>query len=289
MTQGMVCHETYRAADGRWLAPDEVRRTAEGAVDAATGVPVAVGRSIKMSKSKRNVVDPEGIIEAYGADTARLFMLSDSPPDRDLEWTDAGVEGAWRFVNRLWRMVGDAAERLPPPDAPLVSGFDADDAGRCFYREIERTIARVTDDLDKFAFNRAVARIRELANLVADFDRDDPTGHWLRRRALETLVRLIGPMTPHLAEELWRVLGHRGLLTDAPWPAADPAALTEDRVTVAVQVNGKLRGTLDIATDTSDEDACRAALALPQVARTLAGRAPRKVVVVPRRIVNVVV
>ncbi|MBK8208709.1 MAG: leucine--tRNA ligase [Rhodospirillales bacterium] len=285
MTQGMVCHETYRAEDGRWLSPDDVVREGDRWTEHQSGRPVVVGRSEKMSKSKKNVVDPEGIIEAYGADTARLFMLSDSPPERDLEWTDAGVEGAWRFVNRLWRMVETAVE-----DAPAEAGDASDGAAvAALHRDVHTTISRVTEDLDKFGFNRAVARIRELTNSVADLTGETPPIREARRKALGIIVQLIGPLMPHLAEELWQRLGHNRLLALEPWPIADPALLVKDRVTLGVQVNGKLRGTLEFAMNADEAQIRSAALALPKVAEAIGGRALRKVIVVPNRIVNVVV
>ncbi|MBL8667123.1 MAG: leucine--tRNA ligase [Rhodospirillales bacterium] len=285
MTQGMVCHETYRSADGRWLSPDEIARTADGIVEQATGAAAIAGRSEKMSKSKKNVVDPEGIIGRYGADTARLFMLSDSPPERDLEWTDAGIDGAWRFVNRLWRMVEAA---VVEPAAEGGTG-KKDPRRERLRRETHRTIARVTEDLEKFGFNRAVARIRELTNAVAELSGGAAAERAARRDALTVIVRLIGPLMPHLAEELWQRLGHDDLLAAQPWPQADPALLVEDRVKVGVQVNGKLRGTLELARDAGEDDVRAAALALPKVMDAIAGKTPRSVIVVPNRIVNVVI
>lgn len=291
-TQGMVCHETYKDEHGKWLFPDDIVKTGDGAAShAKTGAPVCIGRSESMSKSKRNVVDPETIIATYGADTARLFMMSDSPPDRDLEWTEAGIEGAWRYVNRLWRIIAD--NRLPlaaPGDGELGGDHhEPTDAAVALLRETHRAIARVTDDLDKFGFNRAVARLRELTNAIADFEGDDAAAARARRQAFEVLVKLVGPFMPHIAEALWQRLGHDDLLVDQPWPEAEPAFLVEDTVTLGVQVNGKLRGTISLAAD-ADESASRAAaLALPGVATVLNGRAPRKVIVVPNRIVNVVV
>jgi len=287
MTQGMVCHETYRDADGAWLSPDEVTRGGDGPPIGPDGRAVTAGRSEKMSKSKKNVVDPEGIIEAFGADTARLFMLSDSPPERDLEWTDAGIEGAWRYINRLWRMVDEPEHEVAPVGAPMPATLGT--ADRETLAEVHRTIDRVTDDLQKFGFNRAIARIRECSNRVAAHPAGDAGTAWVRRFALETITRLIGPMMPHLAEELWQRLGHGDLLAEQPWPIADPAMLTDDRITVGVQVNGKLRGTLDLARDSADEDVRAAALALPKVVLAMNGRVPRSVVVVRNRIVNVVV
>ncbi len=288
LTQGMVCHQTYRDADGNWLFPEEVRRTDEGAyVHAKTGAPVTVGRSEKMSKSRRNVVDPEAIIDAYGADTARLFMLSDSPPERDLEWTDAGVEGAWRYLNRLWRMVTEPAAPLAASGAPEPATMG--EAARAARRAIHKTIAATTDDLERFRFNRAVARIRELSNTLAALSADEDGAGWVLREGLEALVRLIGPMTPHIAEELWRRLGHETLLADTPWPEADPALVADDQVTIAVQVNGKLRATIALPRDADRETAERAALENAGVRRAVGDKPVRRVIVVPNRIVNVVV
>ena len=291
-TQGMVCHETYKDAQGGWLFPTQVRHDADGrAVHAETGESVTVGRSEKMSKSKRNVLDPETIIGTYGADTARFFMLSDTPPDRDLEWTEAGIEGAWRFVNRVWRMIVDGGAVVAPVDAPPPDGFDpaGGTPAAMTYRAVHKSIAAVTEDLEKFGFNRAVARVRELANALADLTGDDPATAWVRRQGFEALVRLFGPMMPHLGEELWRRLGRDTLLAHTPWPEADAALVQDDVVTLGVQVNGKLRGTLDMAKDSAETDVRTAALALPSVAKVLGDGAPRRVIVVPNRIVNVVV
>ena len=286
-TQGMVCHETYRDPDGAWLSPEQIERGPDGAPVTADGRPVTVGGSEKMSKSKNNTVDPARIIETYGADTARWFMISDSPPDRDLGWTEAGVEGAYRFVQRVWRQVTEAAETLPPPGAPIQEGA-ADTALR---RTAHKTVQAVTEDIERFRFNRAVARIYELSNAISGAaangtnDETDPA----LRECLEILVRLIGPMMPHLGEELWQRLGHDGMLVDQPWPEADPSLTIKDSVTLAVQVNGKKRATIALPRDAAEDAVERAALAEPGVQRALAGKAPRKIIVVKNRIVNVVV
>jgi leucyl-tRNA synthetase len=285
-TQGMVCHETYRDADGNWLFPDEVRRDESGARD-GKGRPVTVGRIEKMSKSKKNVVGLEAIVDAFGADTARLYLLSDSPPERDLEWTDAGIEGAWRYVNRLWRLASDPPAPLPPPGAAMAN--DLAPALDALRRAVHRTIATVTEDLDTFRFNRAVAHIRELTNEIEALDATDAAAGPVLRAAIETAVLLLGPMMPHLAEELWHELGHERLLADEAWPEADPELARAERVTLAVQVNGKLRGTVELPRDANEDEAKDAALALPGVLRALEGRPPRKTIVVPNRIVNVVV
>ncbi len=280
-TQGMVCHETYRAEDGTWLEPGAVTKSGELATH--NGKPVTVGRSEKMSKSKKNTVDPQVILDTYGADAARLFVLSDSPPDRDLEWTDAGIEGAWRYLNRLWRLAAAAAE-IPPGPLPKLLGPAPDAA----LRQIHRTVAAVSDDLEKFRFNSAVARVRELTNALADLDRNAPDGAAVYRLGIEVAARLINPLTPHIAEEIWQALGHRTNLTGTPWPDYDPALLENNTVTLAVQVNGKLRGTI-IVDKAAGNAACEAAaLGLAAVQKQLDGKAPRKVIIVPGKIVNVV-
>ena len=295
LTQGMVCHETYRDENGKWLYPDEVEITGDKSARALEGAqggsPVTVGRSEKMSKSRKNVVDPESIIETYGADTARLFMLSDSPPDRDLDWTEAGIEGAWRYLNRLWRMVNQAP--ASPGTSLAAIGVTRTDAlgehPQAVLKIIHRTIVAVSDDLDKFHFNRAVARIRELTNELEDLSPEEEGADWVMRQGLETTVCLIGPMMPHLAEELWHSLGYKTLLADTPWPEAEADQLVEKNVTVAVQVNGKLRGTLDLPKDSDDQTAETGALALENVSAAIAGKPIRKVIIVPNRIINVVV
>jgi len=286
-TQGMVCHETYRAADGTWLLPEEIERIDGGkVVRLSDKSPVEVGRSEKMSKSKKNVVDPDQIIHDFGADTARWFMLSDSPPERDLEWTEAGVTGAWRFQQRLHRIANEAMTKLPAADAARPEAFSV--AATALRRAAHKTIAGLSADIEAFHFNKAVARLYELANTIGGFEATDETCPWALREALEIFVRLIGPMTPHLAEELWVALGHTTLLADSGWPVAEEALLVDDTLTIAVQLNGKLRGTVQLAKDAAKDVAEEAALALPEIARALDGQTPKRVIVVPNRIVNVV-
>jgi leucyl-tRNA synthetase len=287
-TQGMVTHESYRSApgpNGAWLYPDEVIRQPDGgAMHRDTGEPVVIGRVEAMSKSKRNTVDPEAIIGRYGADTARWFILSDNPPDRDMEWTEAGVAGAFRFTQRVFRLV----ENLDDAAAPGSS-----DTALALRRVTHRTIAAVSDALDGFAFNVAVARLHELANGIAEAERasDEPGLGAARREAVETLARLIAPMMPHLAEEVYHRMhpSSATLVADLPWPEADPDLLAADTVTIAVQVMGRLRGTISAPPDAPAAAVIASAEAEPNVARALAGKRVVKRIHVPNRIVNFVV
>jgi leucyl-tRNA synthetase len=282
-TQGMVCHETYKGHNGQWLAVDEIEKRDGKAYLTGTDVEVTVGRSEAMSKSKKNGIAPETIIDLYGADTIRWFMLSDTPPERDIEWSNEGAEGCHRFVQRVWRLLSEA-DRLPPPGTPVVDRVDG--IALELRRAVHLAIAAVTDDLDNLRFNRAVAQIYTLANALGSAESSIPGA--VKREGLETMVLLIGPMMPHLAESCWRALGHEGLLVDQPWPKADPELVRSDTVTIAVQVNGKLRGTIEIARGAEKHVAESAALALDPVARTLEGKPPKRVIVVPDRIVNIV-
>jgi leucyl-tRNA synthetase len=262
-TQGMVTHRTYQDAAGKWLLPEEV----EDAL--ARGDTVVSGRVEKMSKSKRNTVDPEPIVEQYGADAVRWFMLSDSPPERDLEWSESGIEGAWRFIQRLWRILS-SAQTGEGEDKPLD-------------RVLHQTIAAVSANIEALAFNKAIANIYALANAI---EKAQPSAS--RRAAVEILLRLAAPMVPHIAEEAWAAAGCKGMIADAPWPKADPALLVEDEVTIAIQVNGKLRDTVTAARGAAKEQLEAMAVANASVQRILAGAAPRKVIVVPDRLVNIV-
>jgi leucyl-tRNA synthetase len=281
-----VCHQTYQNAEGEWLFPEEVSSDAAGRLTDEEGRPVLAGRLEKMSKSKKNVVGLDTIVDTYGADTARLYLLSDSPPERDLEWTDTGIEGIWRYVNRLWRMVSEPSVALAPVGAAVPATLAPPLA--TLRRATHKTIAAVTDDIDKFRFNRAVARIRELSNALEGIAAEAPDAGAVLREGLEIVTRLLGPMMPHLAEEMWRHLGHDEMLADVPWPVADAELARDEQVTIAVQVNGKLRATLDFPRDAAANEVEEAALALPQITRLLDGKVPRKVVVVPNRIVSVV-
>ena len=284
-TQGMLCHETYRdGPNGPWLSPEEIEKRDGKAFRKGTNEEVTIGPSEKMSKSKKNVIAPEAIIDVFGADTVRWFMLSDTPPERDIEWTDEGAEGCWRFVQRIHRLVSEAGSLPLPGTAPNASGSDASLELR---RSTHRAIEAVTEDLDALRFNRAVARIYELANAISGAPADAAPS--VRREALEAIVLLIGPMMPHLAESCWEMLGHTTMMVDTAWPKADPKLTAFDTVNYAVQVNGKLRAVRQFARGTDSEAVKGTALGLDEVKRALDGKTPKRIIVVPDRIVNIVV
>ncbi|HYW16024.1 MAG TPA: leucine--tRNA ligase [Allosphingosinicella sp.] len=270
-TQGMVTHVTFQDSEGKWLTPEE----AEGHAG-----PVTRGRVEKMSKSKRNTVDPEPIVDQYGADAVRWFMLSDSPPERDLEWSEAGIQGSWRFVQRIWRL---AAEEAGRGSSTWLGGGGGGGGDMALERKVHRTIAAVGANIEALAFNKAVANLYELTNAL-----EKAPASPSRSRAVETLIRLAAPMVPHLAEEAWAAMGREGAIALAQWPVADPDLLVEEEVTIAVQVNGKLRDTLTAPKGSAKEALEEMALASEKVIRALEGKAPRKVIVVPDRLVNVV-
>jgi leucyl-tRNA synthetase len=294
-TQGMVVHETYRDGSGAWLSPAEVRVEADAAARRAfakaDGAPVEIGGIEKMSKSRRNTVDPDDIIQSFGADTARWFMLSDSPPERDVIWTEEGVQGAARLVQRLWRLVGELKNGASGADG---GGAEASEAARRVRKAAHSALIKVGDDVERLRFNRCVAHVYELTNALTDALDEVESGDIpadLRaafREAADILVQLFAPMMPHLAEECWADLGHTSLVAEAPWPAADRTLVSENMLSLPVQVNGRKRADLVIERDADQATIEAATLALDSVQRALAGKAPKKIIVVPQRIVNVV-
>ena len=267
-TQGMVTHQTFQDADGKWLSPEQVKRSGDNWTIVDTGAPARAGRIEKMSKSKKNVVDPDDIVDQYGADAVRWFMLSDSPPERDLEWSESGIEGCWRFVQRLWRLTGQ------------VSGAQGED--KTLLRKMNQAIAGIGADIEALSFNKAVAKIYDLTNAI---EKAAPSAS--RDTAIKTIILLSAPMVPHLAEEAWTKLG-QGLIADAPWPEVDPALLIEDEVTIAIQVRGKLRDTLTLPKGLDQTELQALALASQKVQHAIDGAEIRKVIVVPDRLVNIV-
>lgn len=285
-TQGMVNHVTYKDTDDQWVFPELVRTREDGSLYRTdNGLEVSEGRIEKMSKSKKNVVDPDDIIDQYGADTARWFVLSDSPPERDLLWTEAGIEGAWRFAQRVFRLV------ITPPAEVAAHGAampdTLSDTALALRKATHKTIMGVTADIENLHFNKAVARLYEFANAIGGKCVGAGAPEALRE-ALESLVLLIGPMMPHLAEELWHALGHKTLVAETPWPTAVEALTVDNTVKMAVQVNGKVRDTIEVAKDMAKADVEALALGLDPVTKFTDGKTVRKVIVVPGRIVNIV-
>ena len=298
-TQGMVVHETYRLGgpgpNGSWVLPVDVQIEAVDGVRKASlisdGAPVEIGPVEKMSKSKKNVVDPNDILASYGVDTARFFVLSDSPPERDVVWTEAGVEGAHRFVQRIWRLVGETAEGLQGVAPAQGKAGEA----LAISRAAHRTAKLVAEDIEKIAFNKGIARLYELTNILQPAlsavaaGTADAELKGACRQAVEFLIVMVAPMMPHLAEECWAALGGKGFVAEQPWPVFDPALVVDNEIVYPVQINGKKRGDLTIARDADQATVEKAALALGFVQKALDGKPPRKVIVVPQRIVNVVI
>jgi leucyl-tRNA synthetase len=293
-TQGMVVHETYQKKDGTFASPAEIKIELDGEKRKATllsnGEPVAIGPIEKMSKSKRNTVDPDDIMETYGADVARWFMLSDSPPERDVEWTEDRVQGASRFVQRLYRIANELAEIGAKPGTEKPAQFS--DAATAVRKAAHTALARVGEDIEKLRFNRCVAHIYEAANAIGAAveanKSPSPDLAWAFREAAEILVQIAAPMMPHLADECWAALGHKKLIAEEPWPTVEAALLVEDTITLPVQINGKKRADVTVARDAKNPEVEKAVLALDAVQQALGGKAPKRIVVVPQRIVNVV-
>ena len=284
-TQGMVVHETYKSASGAWLLPEETEVRDGVRVELKTGAKVEVGDIEKMSKSKKNVVDLDAFVTDYGADVARWFVLSDSPPERDVEWTASGVKGAWNFVQRVWTLAS-AGDLPSPTEAPPKSIMLGEPLA---LRQLaHRAIQSVTEDIENFRFNVAVARCYELVNGIAKLKGDGEAERWVRAEALRILAQLISPFMPHLAEECWETLGGKGFVATAPWPVADPQLAARTTVTLPIQVNGKKRGEIEAPKGAPEADVREMALQHPLVVQFLEGQTVRKVIVVPDRIVNIV-
>lgn len=282
LTQGMVCHETYKDEAGQWLYPEEVMRLPSGQYVTVGGEkPVVVGRCEKMAKSKKNLIDPQAIIDTYGADAARLFTLSDTPPDRDFDWSEEGIEGSWRYLNRLWRLIEDVVEkkgRLGKSEDSLVLA-----------KKTHQLIQKITRSYEKNGFNKAIAFARELTRVIEDSVADDAISYQQLSDSSKILIQLLAPLVPHNASELWEKLDGNGLIIDASWPQVDPNLAAMEEVTIAVQVNGKMRGSFVIASDSDEASLLEAAIALSTVQKDMNGRSIRRHIIIPNRIVNIVV
>ena len=274
-TQGMVCHATYQDPDGKWLNPDDIKQSESGEYITLDGQKVTVGQSIKMSKSKKNVVDPDDIIDQYGADTARWFVMSDSPPERDVEWTASGAEAAWKHLQRVWRLTVEITED------------SSSDTSKDIELEKAKNIAidAVTNGVEGFAFNKSIAALYQFTNILAK----SAASKNAKIDAMLTMAQLMQPMTPHLAEEIWSTLGGDGLVTEAKWPILDASMLINDTIVLPIQVNGKRRDEIQVNVDLSKDEIEKIVLERQSVLRILDGNAPKKIIVVPGKIVNVVI
>lgn len=286
LAQGMVCHETYKTTTGQWVLPDDVIQNDRGDyVRHSDGAPIIKGRSEKMSKSKKNVVDSDTIIREYGADTARLFTISDSPPDRDLEWTDAGIQGTWRYIHRLWSLVSDFVPFLGAVDDVIPA--DLSDNDRALRRHIHRLIKDVTDSITQFQFNRYVAFLREMTNILGDIKTPSDYNSAVLREGISALIRLLAPACPHLAEELWRIIGNTSGVYES-WPMVDIDLAAPQTVQIAVQVNGKLRAALTVPPGTGEQDATKMALAHENVQKCVVSQTIHKIIYIKDKVLNIV-
>jgi leucyl-tRNA synthetase len=290
LTQGMVCKEVLECPRDGYLFPDEVKREGETIRCRKCGIPITVGRLEKMSKSKRNVVDPEYLVERYGADTARIFCLFAAPPEKDLDWNDQGVDGSFRFLNRVWRLCCERHSQVKGV-ASLAPGIKLSDDGKLLHQKTHKTIKRVTEDIERFHFNTAISAIMELVNEIYASEvkgRDDGVSRGLMKEALETTVILLSPFVPHFAEELWVGLGYKESVVKQGWPDYDPEAVLEDEVLIVVQINGKLRDRITVPASYGEEEIKTWALKSERIQRLVEGKAIKRVILVPQKLVNIV-
>lgn len=282
MTQGMVCHETYKDANNQWLSPTDIKFEGNKAFKTSDGSEVKIGRCEKMSKSKKNVIDPQDIVNAYGADTARLFMLSDTPPEKDLDWSDSGIDGCWKYIHRLWRIC---------TQADLTSKFEDKDSDTLSLRKMtHKTISKIEEDIERFAFNRAIARIRELSNAIADFTIQTSKDQEAVKEAIETLLKLAFPFIPHITSQLWEELKFSSEpLHKIAFPKAIDEFLVDDTILIGVQVNGKMRAQINVDANIDDAALKQVCKSDSNVARFLDGKEIKKTIIIQKRMVNFVV
>jgi leucyl-tRNA synthetase len=290
LTQGMVCKEVYECPRDGYLFPEEAEGQGEALSCRKCGSRITVGRLEKMSKSKRNVVDPEYLIEKYGADTARMFCLFASPPEKDLDWNDQGVEGSARFLNRVWRLVFDQHERLQGV-TPFPAGTALEGDPSFLRQKIHKAIKKVTEDIERFHFNTAISAVMELVNEIYASEvkeRQDEISKRVMREAIETVVVLLSPFVPHFTEELWEALGKRDSVINVLWPDYDPEAVQEEEILIVVQVNGKLRDRIMVPASYGEEEVKTWALKSERIQNLVGGKQIKKVILVPGKLVNIV-
>lgn len=290
LTQGMVCKEVYECTKDGYLFPEEVESGGDGLRCRKCGSKIPSGRIEKMSKSKKNVVDPEYLIERYGADTARMFCLFASPPEKDLEWSDQGVEGSSRFLHRVWRLVYEKQQELKDV-IPFSSGVNLDGELKSLRQKVHKTIKKVTDDIERFHFNTAISAIMELVNEINNSvvkDQNDEASKQVMREAIETVILLLSPFVPHISEELWQELGYKESIVNHPWPEFDPNAILEDEVLIVIQINGKLRDRMIIPASLGEEEIKASALKSERVQKFIQGKEIKKIILVPNKLVNIV-
>ncbi|MBM4306530.1 MAG: leucine--tRNA ligase [Deltaproteobacteria bacterium] len=290
LTQGMVCKEVLECPRDGYLFPDEAEREGEAFRCRKCGIPITVGRLEKMSKSKRNVVDPEYLVEKYGADTARIFCLFAAPPEKDLDWSDQGVDGSFRFLNRVWRLFFEHYAKLQKV-TPLGPITKLHDDAKLLHQKTHKTIKKVTEDIERFHFNTAISAIMELVNEIYASevkDRDDEISKKLIKEAIKTTVILLSPFVPHFAEELWEALGNKESVIQRAWPDYDPEAVLEDEVLIVVQVNGKLRDRITVPASYGEEEIKNWALKSERIQKLVEGKTIKRVILVPQKLVNIV-
>ncbi len=287
LTQGMVCLATFKDANGKWVEPQYVQKNGENFFHVKTGETIEVGRLEKMSKSKKNVIDPTSIIEKFGADTARLFMLSDTPPEKDLEWNDAGVEGAWRFLSKFHKMAVLLESEIPK--AKKVSFEQMNEKCKDLHKFTHKTINFISDDVEHHRFNRAIARIRELFNKINDFTENSAEEIFVKMNGIKVLASLLSPITPHVSEEIWQLMGEKSLLSTHSWPEFDQNLIQDDELKMAVQVCGKFKGTITISQESSEEEIRKMASELPNVAKMISEGEIKKIIIVPKKVINIVI
>jgi leucyl-tRNA synthetase len=290
LTQGMVCKEVYECPKDGYLFPDEVEGQGETLCCRKCDSQISIGRLEKMSKSKKNVVDPEYLIEKYGADTARMFCLFASPPEKDLDWNDQGVEGSARFLNRVWRLFYEHTRHLQQVK-PFLFGTVLEGDPKSLRQKTHKTIKKVTEDIERFHFNTAISAIMELVNEIYSSeikDRTDDISRKVTREAIETVVILLSPFVPHFAEELWEVLGNKESVIKTPWPLYDQEAVLEEEILIVIQVNGKLRDRMTIPASYGEEEVKVWALKSERIQKLVEGKEIKRVILVPKKLVNIV-